>query len=390
MTELTQTSPTSEDKEWSLPRGAIVLISIAGLVVAVAGLRAFASVLAPVLLALMIVVAVTPFGSWLGRKGAPGWVRTIAVMFAAFGILLGFVLILVYAGIRLADLIPQYSDDFDSLQRSVQDWLASIGVDQKQIDAATSSFSLSDLSTYLVDLAGKIMSTITSLSFIAIVLFFMAMDFVAFDERLGVSKRIRPDIGAAFESFVSGTRTYLIVSTIFGAIVAVIDTAALAIMGIPLPVVWGLVAFVTNYIPNIGFILGVVPPAIIALLQGGWGLMIAVVIVYSVINFVIQSLIQPKFVGESVNLAVTISFLSLTVWTWILGPLGALLAIPLTLLSKALLIDMDPSTRWVGLLMKSGRPTEEDIALAAAGMVVPAETPREDEDEIREGPSPDQ
>ena len=388
MTELTQTSPTTEDKEWSLPRGAIVLISAAGLVVAVAGTKSFAGVLAPVLLALMITVAVTPVGNWLGRRGAPGWVRTIAVMLAAFGILLGFVLILVYAGIRLADLIPQYSDDFDNLQKSVQDWLSSIGVDQKQIDAATSSISLSDVSTYLVDLAGKLMSTITSLSFIAIVLFFMAMDSVAFDERLGVSKRIRPDIGAAFESFASGTRTYLIVATIFGAIVAAIDTAALAAMGIPLAVVWGLVSFVTNYIPNIGFILGVVPPAIIGLLQGGWGLMIAVVIVYSVINFVIQSLIQPKFVGESVNLAVTISFLSLTVWTWILGPLGALLAIPLTLLSKALLIDMDPSTRWVGFSMKSGKPTDEDIALAAAGMVVPAETPRDDEDD--EGTLPDQ
>ena len=175
-------------------------------------------------------------------------------MFSAFGILAMFVFIIGYAGVRLADLIPTYSDDFNDLTKSVSDWLSSVGVDQSQIDAATSSITLSDVSGYLVDIAGRLASVLSSLTFIAILIFFLAMDMVAFNERLGLSKRLRPDIGGAFESFVTGTRTYLVVATIFGAIVAVIDTAALALMGIPLAIVWGLVAFVTNYIPNIGFV----------------------------------------------------------------------------------------------------------------------------------------
>ena len=94
--------------------------------------------------------------------------------------------------------------------------------------------------------------------------------------------------------------------------------------------------------------------------------MIIVIAVYSGINFVIQSLIQPRFVGDSVNLATTVTLLSMTMWTWIIGPLGALLAIPLTLLCAAVLIEIDPTTRWIGLLLESGEPPEEDLAAAAA------------------------
>jgi hypothetical protein len=110
-------------------------------------------------------------------------------------------------------------------------------------------------------------------------------------------------------------------------------------------------AFITNYIPNIGFIIGLVPPALLGLLEGGPRLMLIVILIYCVINFLIQSVIQPKYVGDSVGLSTTLTFLSLVFWSWILGPLGALLAIPLTLLAKALLIDIDPSARWLSFLV---------------------------------------
>ena len=114
-----------------------------------------------------------------------------------------------------------------------------------------------------------------------------------------------------------------------------------------------MIAFVTNYIPNIGFVIGLAPPAVLALLEGGVGLMVAVIVVYSVINFVLQSIIQPKIVGDSVNLSVTVTFLSLIFWTFILGGVGAVLAVPLTLLARALLVDASPGTRWAGTLLSS-------------------------------------
>ena len=103
-----------------------------------------------------------------------------------------------------------------------------------------------------------------------------------------------------------------------------------------------MLAFITNYIPNIGFVIGLIPPAVLALLDGGPRLMVIVIVFYSVINVVIQSIIQPKVVGDVVGLSATITFLSLVVWTWLIGPLGAVLAVPLSLLTKALLIDADP------------------------------------------------
>ena len=162
----------------------------------------------------------------------------------------------------------------------------------------------------------------------------------------------RPRIAEALGHFAWGTRQYLLVTTVFGLIVAVLDTIALAILGIPLAITWGLLSFITNYIPNIGFILGVIPPALLGLLTGGPKLMVIVIVVYCVLNTVIQSVIQPRFIGDAVGLSVTVTFVVLFFWSWLLGPLGAILAIPLTLLAKALLVDIDPQAKWADALLR--------------------------------------
>jgi AI-2 transport protein TqsA len=189
----------------------------------------------------------------------------------------------------------------------------------------------------------------------------------------------RPELETALRSFAHGTRSYLLVSTVFGLIVGVLDGVALAIIGVPLPVLWGVLAFITNYIPNIGFVIGLVPPALLALLTLGVPEMLVVIAVYCVLNFVIQSLIQPRYVGDSVGLATTTTFVALFFWAWLLGPLGALLAIPLTLLIKALLVDVDPAARWANALAGSlaAEPrTPRRRRVTPAEAPVPAPAPR--------------
>ena len=107
--------------------------------------------------------------------------------------------------------------------------------------------------------------------------------------------------------------------------------------------------------------IGLIPPALIAYFEGGWQTALWVIGSYAVINFIMQSVIQPKFVGDAVGLSATLTFLSLIFWGWVLGPLGALLAVPMTLLVKALLIDIDPSTRWAGPLISLPVPAENDL-----------------------------
>ncbi len=130
-----------------------------------------------------------------------------------------------------------------------------------------------------------------------------------------------------------------------------LDGIALVILGVPLPWVWALLSFLTNFIPNVGFLLGIVPPALLALLDSGAGRMLAVIVVYCVINLVLQTFVQPRFVGDAVGLSTTMTFLSLALWTYLLGALGALLAVPMTLLVRAVLIDADPRSSWAGALL---------------------------------------
>ena len=126
---------------------------------------------------------------------------------------------------------------------------------------------------------------------------------------------------------------------------------ALWLIGVPLPLVWGFFSFITNFIPNIGFVIHTIPPSLLALLDSGWQEMLVVILVYSVLNVTIQTFIQPRYVGNSVGLSAEMTYMSLVVWAFLLGPVGALLAVPMTLLLRAFFIDADPRAAWAGPLI---------------------------------------
>jgi AI-2 transport protein TqsA len=157
-----------------------------------------------------------------------------------------------------------------------------------------------------------------------------------------------------------------------------VDTIALYLLGVPLALLWGLLSFLTNYVPNIGFFLGLVPPALLALLVGGPGLAVLVIVIYCAVNFLLQSVLQPVVVGDSVGLSVTLTFLSTIVWTVVIGPLGAVLAIPLTLLAYAVLIGQDPDRQWAKMVLAGAsgsaadHPAGEPRAPGGTGTIAPA------------------
>jgi hypothetical protein len=155
-----------------------------------------------------------------------------------------------------------------------------------------------------------------------------------------------------------------VVTTVFGFAVAVVDTIGLVVLGVPLALLWGLVSFLTNYVPNIGFFLGLAPPTLLALLDGGPRTAVLVVVIYCAANFVLQSVIQPLVVGDTVGLSVTLTFLSVLLWTVVLGPLGAILAVPLTLFVVAVLVGQDPDRPWARVLLAgaSGQTARERTA----------------------------
>ncbi|MEV5963218.1 AI-2E family transporter [Kribbella sp. NPDC051952] len=341
---------------WSLPRGVVVLLGTAGAFITAAGLRAFGGIAGPIFLALVLTIAVSPLRRLLIRRGARKWVAGLVALLVVNALLLGLAAALAYSVARLATLLPSYQSTFGQLVGDVRGWLSELGIGNQEIQRALQALDLGKALNLLQSWLTGLLGVFSDLGFIVVLLFFMGLDANGFTERLTDAAKVRPGITTALAGFARGTTRYLVVSTVFGLIVALVDVAVLYLLDIPLPWLWGLLAFITNYIPNIGFFIGVVPPALLGLLAEGWSTLVWVVVAYCVINFVFQSIIQPKIVGDAVGLSTTLTFLSLVFWGWVLGPLGAILAIPLSLLAKALLLDADPSTRWVSGLI-SGAPT---------------------------------
>ncbi len=361
----------------ALPRGILLLLGGAASVVVIGGMKATADIIAPLFLALVLTVVAHPLRKWLDRW-MPSWAASLVCIVVVYLIILVLTVSIVVSAARFATLIPQYTDEMDGKIDSVTAWLKSFGVSQAQIQQVASSFDLGKLSSFIGSLLGDLLGIVSNLFFILALVLFMAMDGGTYPRQLERARLVRPAVVDAITAFASGTRRYLAVSTVFGLIVAVLDTIALSILDVPAPVLWGLLAFITNYIPNIGFVIGLIPPAILALLDGGPKQMLAVVAVYCLLNVVIQTVIQPKVVGDTVGLSTTLSFVSLIFWTWVIGPLGALLAIPLTLLAKAILIDADPTLRWVRPLISNKEdpddgPPDGDSGIEPAVPVEPVE-----------------
>jgi AI-2 transport protein TqsA len=346
-----------------LPRGLVMLVGLAAAVIVVAGLRAAASIVAPLFLALVLTIVVHPVRRWLERLRLPGWAASLICVIAVYGLLLGFSIALLVATARFATLLPRYQAEFDDLLGDIGAWLADAGVGAEQVGTLLDTVDFGKLVAVIGSLLGSVLDVLSSLIFILTLLLFLTMDASTFPKLLARAGKSRASFVTGLMSFAVGTRRYLVVSTVFGLIVAVIDTVALALLDIPVPVLWGLLAFITNYIPNIGFVIGLVPPAVLGLLEGGWSRGLAVVAVYCLINLVIQSIIQPKFVGDAVGLSTTLTFMSLVFWSWVIGPIGALLAIPLSLLVRSLLVDVDPHSQWLTPLLANRSPAIVDPAV---------------------------
>jgi predicted PurR-regulated permease PerM len=341
-----------------LPRIVLVLIVTAGLTITLAGIRATADIIGPALLALVLTITVYPVRRWLVKRGMAEWLTSLLVVTSIYVLLFLVVAALVYSIGRLAVLLPQYAPEIEDNMKSVGDWLESIGIGADTVEAAGKSLDMSNVVGLATSVFSAMLSILSSLFFIITVALFMAFDTRSVEKVASHLRESKPHFVEALESFSKGTRTYMGVTTGFGLIVAVIDGIALQLMGVPGAFVWAVLAFVTNFIPNIGFVIGVIPPAVIGLLEGGPGLMLGVIAVYSVINVVIQSVIQPRYVGDAVGLTPTITMLSLVFWAWAIGALGALLAVPLSLLARALLIEADPDARWA-LPLVSGRVAKD-------------------------------
>ncbi|WP_154796028.1 AI-2E family transporter [Occultella kanbiaonis] len=343
----------------SLQTTALVL---GGLTIAAVGLHFASSIIAPTFFALTLIVSARPLQMWLTRHRVPPMVAAILVLLFLYVILVALVIMLALSVARLVTELPAYSYRFQAIYTDLIEWLSQFGVDEQTLEGVLGDFDLNRI----VGLLGTVLEGMSSAggqaALLLVVMFFLAIDSTNVGRRFELSVAQRPNLTAALADFVTGVRKYWIVATVFGLIVAVLDVIALSIIGVPMVLVWGVLAFVTNYIPNVGFVLGLIPPALIALVDGGLSQMIWVIVVYSVLNFTVQTIIQPKVTGDAVGLSPVVSFLSLTFWTLVVGPLGAILAVPLTLFAKAVLVDAHPASRWISAYLVTDAEARKQLA----------------------------
>jgi AI-2 transport protein TqsA len=335
----------------TLPRSIIVLLGILGVVALGIGTKAASGIIAPTMLAIVLTIAVLPIGRWARKHGWPSWLATLTALAAAYLILLVMVIGTVVCLIKFADLLPSYAAEAKDLTKNAEDGLAQLGLSTGSTSDALSKLDPTKLAEVLSDLISTILEALGFLFFLVTLMFFFVVAVPGFAPRVTALQRTKPELAAAMGKFLKGSQTYLLMTALFGAIVGVLDAGALWLLGVPLPLVWGFFSFLTNFIPNIGFIIGIIPPAFLALLDGGWKGLLLVILAYSLLNVTIQTFIQPRIVGNSVGLSAEITFMSLVVWTFLLGALGALLAVPMTLLLRAIFIDANSRASWVAPLI---------------------------------------
>jgi predicted PurR-regulated permease PerM len=228
-------SPTEADdtEQRLLPRGVVVLLGGAGAVVLLGGMRAASDFVAPIFFALVLTIACAPVRQVALRHRWPSWAATLAMLVTAYAIVLVLVLV--------AD---------------AQKWLAGQGLDEESVHKALSNIDLGKVADLLAGILGSLLGVLGSFFFLLIVLFFTVADVPGVPLRDAFLRESKPGLATSMQGFVHATQHYLIMSAIFGGIVAVLDTGALWLLGVPLPALWGLLAFVTNFIPNIGFVIG--------------------------------------------------------------------------------------------------------------------------------------
>lgn len=329
------------------PPGLRTLVALASGAIVLGGLYLARDLVGPLLLAAVIVIVCLPIRSVLDRRGLPSWCGTAAIIAVAYLVLAVMGVLLWVAATQFLTLIAEYADEFQETVSDATGWLASVGVDAQVAEASTKALDIGQVTSLLAALGSRVLGVATALFFVLAYVVFMAADTTRYrtaEHVFGVERRA---LLGRIRHLTSGVRRYYVVNASFGLIVAVIDGLALWWLGVPAPLVWAILAFVTNFIPNIGFVLGVIPPAILALVIGGLPMLLAVIAIYCVVNVVLQVLVQPKFVSDAVDITLTLSFFSVAFWTLIIGPLGAILSIPLTLLTRTLLLDDGPGARWL-------------------------------------------
>ena len=337
------------------PSAARTVLMLAVLVGLALGLRATRSITAPILLGLVVVIGASPLVTILTKRRVPPVLAYIVSLLVIVIVILALLFLMSYMIFQTRNLLPQLQDQLTALEQDFVDTLAGWGFDISGV-IEEQILKPENVVGWASAALSALYGALKSVSLIVFIVAYMLVEVSGFRRRFYVALgEDRPAL-RRWLLWVRDTRSYLGITTVLAVVIAVLNFALLWALGVPYPFTWAFLSFVMSYIPNVGFLIALAPPVTLAILQRSWGMVIGVLVGYLVINFVSDNIFKPRFLKSGMDLPVAVSFLSLLIWGFVLGPIGALLAVPMTMMVRTVLLEGSPETEPLALLLRSGDP----------------------------------
>ena len=329
-------------------RPAQILISFAAFVVVVAGMRAAESIIVPFLLSVFIAVISAPLLFWLTKRGFPTWLALMIVIGGVIGVITGIVALIGTSVDDFSRALPFYKTRLGELSDGLLAWLTGFGI-VIPADQWRESFDPGKIMELVAGTLSGLGGVLKNTFLILITVIFILLEGSSFPNKLRAA--FGPDSHFDhFDKFRETVNRYLVIKTTTSLVTGILVTGWLTLLGVDFALLWGLLAFMLNYIPSIGSIIAAVPPVLLALIQHGLVLALLVVLGYAVLNILIGVVIEPRFMGRSLGLSTLVVFLSLVFWGWVLGPMGMLLSVLLTMTLK-IALDSYEETQWIAVML---------------------------------------
>ena len=347
------------DKVSYFGEGARALLTAAAAVIVIFGLQAARSVLLPIMMAGFLAIISYSITKLLRKHlHFPHWLAVATTVAADGGILFGAASIVNFLAADMkstlqGDFITRMVEKYNELMQ----WLGNFGLEE-QARALVSSpqdlFDTQQLVGMVQAISGQAISFVTTCTLVLVLMTFMLGEAKLFKRnlhRLPNSSKGKEDFTVALR----GIQRYLFIKTIASATTGALAWWACAAMDVPFAFLWGVIAFLLNYIPTIGSIVAAIPPVIMALLMGGWGDAFIITGCYIAINFTIGNGIEPIFLGKQFGIATSVVLLAVLFWGWVWGPVGMLLAVPIMVLVK-LALENSQDLSWVATIISDEPP----------------------------------
>lgn len=351
------------------------LIGAAAVVIVVAGLRAAAPVLNPLLMSAVVVACAWPLQHSLRRRGlGPRLAMTTTVVVVLLG-LVAFGAVIGYAAKALVATVPQYQERLTALLTESTTWIERFGVDvsRSRLLELVSPSRVISLSAELLGHVGGAFSVTVLIVMLSIFLLIESNAVASRARARDGTTKLSPEWQRRLDAVADDIQQYVWITLITGLMYAGVVWVILMAMGVDLAFLWAVVALVLSFVPGIGFILSMIPPVALALLEFGPVRAILLVVLLVVLNSVVDNVIKPRFMQEGFDLGPFVLFAAILFWAYVLGPTGALLAVPLTTAARRLLPGAESERPGSGT--ESGGPTVEGPQAPLPASSLSAEAP---------------